>query len=368
MKNNKILDSDLLEIVNSDIIDWYEFENKTIFVTGATGLIGSLIVRAIKKRNELFNSNIKLCLLVRDKNKGIKLFGDDENISYIESSVENFNLEKMDIDYIIHAASPTKSKFFVEHPVETLNTAVLGTQRILELARINNIKSMIYLSSMEMYGTMSSDSVRESNQGYIDVKNERSCYPEAKRVCELYSYCYSKEYGVPVKIARIAQTFGPGIDVKTENRVYKFFADSILSKKNIILKSTGSTIINYGYTTDVINGLFCILQKGNNGESYNLVGDKTGMTILDSAKWLAQEFGDGQVDVVIDIPKENAGFAPDNNMVLENDLIRSLGWYPSHNLEDGYRRLLEYMKIEYQNIDDEANNVKTIGNKSANNE
>lgn len=367
MATNKILEEDLLEIVNSDIIDWNEFENKTIFITGATGLIGSLIVKSIQKKNELSDKKVKLCLLVRDKNKGVNLFGEDENISYIEGSVETFTPEKLAIDYIIHAASPTKSKFFVTQPVETMNTAILGTQRILEFARINDIKSMIYLSSMEMYGTMASDSVKESDQGYVDMKNVRSCYPEGKRVSELYSYCYATEYGVPVKIARIAQTFGPGIDVKTENRVYKFFADSVLSKKNIVLKSTGSTIINYGYTTDVVKGLFCILQKGENGKSYNLVGDKTGMTILDSAKWLASEFGEGQVDVIIDIPKENAGFAPDNNMVLENDFIRGLGWYPSHNLKDGYRRLLSYMQTEYQNIEEETNKVKEIGSKSKSN-
>lgn len=355
MAKNEILSNDLLEIVNSDIIDWENFNDSTIFITGATGLIGSLIVRTIQTRNKLYSSNIKLCLLVRSKEKGINLFGDDQNIKYIENSVEEFIPANIDIDYIIHAASPTKSKFFVERPVETINTAVFGTQKMLELARINSVKSMIYLSSMEMYGTMKSDNVKENDFGYIDVKNVRSCYPEGKRISELYSYCYSQEYGVPVKIARIAQTFGPGIDVINENRVYKFFADSILAKRNIVLKSTGSTIINYGYTTDVVKGLLCILQKGINGESYNLVGDKTGMTILDSAKWLAEEFGEGQVEVVIDIPKENAGFAPDNNMVLDNEKIRSLGWFPSHDLKDGYRRLLEYMKIEYMNVQKDDN-------------
>lgn len=347
--NNEVLFDDLLEIVESDIVDWNLFNNSTLFITGATGLIGSLIVRSIQLRNEMYNSNIKLKLLVRDENKAINLFGTDSNISYIEGSVEDLNIEKIDIDYIIHAASPTKSKYFVENPVETMNTAIFGTQKVLELARINDIKSMIYLSSMEMYGTMNSNSVDEKDQGYIDFKNVRSCYPEGKRVSELYSYCYSQEYGVPVKIARIAQTFGPGIDVETENRVYKFFADSVLEKKNIVLKSTGSTVINYGYTTDVVLGILCILQKGINGESYNLVGDKTNMTIYESAKWLASEYGDGAIDVLFDIPKYNAGFAPDNNMVLENGALKSLGWHPQHDIKDGYDSLLKYMKLEYSN-------------------
>ena len=347
MGTNKVLEEDLEEITTSEMIDWSEFENKTIFITGGTGLIGSLIVRSIQFRNKKYNSNIQLKLLVRDKNKGIDLFGDDSNISYVIGSVETFDIEKMNIDYIIHAASPTKSKFFIEKPVETLTTAVIGTQRVLELAKLCDIKGMIYLSSMEMYGTMHSDCVKENNQGFVDLQDVRSSYPVGKRTSEMFAQCYYQEYGIPVKIARIAQTFGAGIDVKRENRVYKFFADSIIKHQNIILKSTGSTIINYGYTTDVVKGLLCILQKGISGKPYNLVGDKTGMTILESAKWLASEFGEGKVDVVIDIPKENAGFAPDNGMVLDNTEIRSIGWYPEHDLKDGYRRLIDYMKIQY---------------------
>ena len=323
---NSVLKLDLLDIIKSNLIDWNLLENKTIFITGGTGLIGSIIVRAIKLRNQLYNSNIRLILLVRNKDKAVKLFGEDINITYQEiDDIKNYKPELLNIDYLIHAASPTKSKFFVNMPVETIETAVYGTRNMLELAKINNVKSMIYLSSMEMYGTMSSDNVKESDLGYIDPLNIRSSYSEGKRMSELLCASYLSEYNVPVKIGRIAQTFGPGIDVKNENRVYKFFADSIINKKNIVLKSSGTTKINYGYTTDVILGLFCILLKGKNGEAYNIVGENTGMTILDSARWLASEFGEGAVNVVFDIPQGNAGFAPDNNMVLSNEKIKTLG-------------------------------------------
>ena len=61
-----------------------------------------------------------------------------------------------------------------------------------------------------------------------------------------------------------------------------------------------------------------LLLKGKNGEAYNVVGEKTNMTILESAKWLADEFGEGKTDVIIDIPKENAGFAPDGCTKIGN--------------------------------------------------
>ena len=155
---------------------------------------------------------------MRNKEKAIRMFGDDKKIKYIEGTVETYQPKTMKIDYIIHGASPTKSKYFIEKPVETMDSAIIGTKNILEQARISNIKSMIYLSSMEMYGTMNKLNVSEENIGYIDPLNVRSSYSEGKRTCELYCFSYWSEYNIPIKIARIAQTFGAGIS-KYENRV-----------------------------------------------------------------------------------------------------------------------------------------------------
>ncbi len=169
-----VLQNDLEEIIKCSIFDWTSFNNKNIFLTGSTGLIGSIMVKSFLLRNKLYNSKINLYLLVRNKEKSVSIFGINDNIKYIESSIEEYNPELLNIDYIIHAASPTKSKFFIDNPVETLNTAILGTKNILELAKMNNVSSMIYLSSMEMYGTLNSNNVTENDVGYIDPLNSRS--------------------------------------------------------------------------------------------------------------------------------------------------------------------------------------------------
>ncbi len=343
---NKILNEDIENIINS--FDFRRLQNKNIMITGATGLIGSIFVRTIKKINEKDNLNIKLVLIVRNMKNAIDLFGNNINIEYIESSVEDFIPKALNIDYIIHGASPTKSRFFIEKPVETLNTTILGTRNILEQAIKSNVKSFIYLSSMEMYGFLDSNDVQENDLGYINNLDTRSTYSEGKRIGELYSYSYFKEYNVPIKIARISQTFGAGIS-KNENRVYKVFADSILNQEDIVLKSNGTTLINFSYTTDTILGILYILLKGQDGEAYNIVSDKTNMTILDSAKWLAEEYSKGKVKVAIDIPNENMGFAPNNKMLLNNKKLKSLGWRPQYNIKDGYIRLLEYLKEERNN-------------------
>lgn len=342
---NSILKEDLESIINNKIIEWEKLKNKTIFITGATGLIGSIIVQALILMNERYGANIKLILLVRNEEEARNKFKKCDCIKFIVSSVEAYVPQEIKIDYMIHAASPTKSKYFVNNPTETLDIMILGTRNMLEQAKISKISSMVYLSSMEMYGTMNSDNTTEDMLGYINPLNVRSSYSEGKRICELYSYSYFSEYNLPIKIARIAQTFGAGISLN-ESRVYKKFADAVIKKEKIILNTEGSTKINYSYTTDTIIGVLCILLKGKNGEAYNVVGERTNMTIKDSAKWLADKYGENKVEVVIDIPKEDMGLAPNNEMILSNKKLKTLGWKCEYDLKQGYDRLINYLLEE----------------------
>ena len=352
MQMNKILEEDIKKIATSKQIDWKKFKNKNLLITGANGLICSLITRAFLYRDNNLEQNTKLFLSVRSAEKTKELFGESQYIEILESDIEDINkLEIAEkIDYIIHGASPTTSKFFVNNPVETINTAILGTKNILEIAYKNDVKSMVYMSSMEMYGTFYENiNVNEKNLGYINPLDVRSSYSEGKRMCELYSFSYFKEYNVPVKMARIAQTFGPGIS-KNETRVYKYFLDCILNNQDIILKSTGSTIINFSYTVDTVIGILYILLNGMNGEAYNIVSDPTNMTIYDSAKWLIETFGNGKIQVKCEAElQQKAGLAPDNKMILENNKLKEIGWENKYTLQDGYKRLFEYLKIENVN-------------------
>ena len=345
---NSILKQDLEEIIHTSIIDWNKLQDKSILVTGATGLIGSILVKSLLLKNKQDNLNSKVFLVVRNLDEANEIFENEDSINYIVSDIKDYEPKALNIDYIIHGASPTKSRFFIEKPVETMDISIIGTKKILEQAKICNVKSMVYLSSMEMYGVLDSNDVQEDVQGFIDPLNTRSSYSQSKRICELYSYSYYDEYNVPVKIARIAQTFGAGISSK-ESRVFKVFADSILKQQDIILKSEGSSSINFSYTTDTVIGILCILLNGKNGEAYNLVSNATNMTILDSAKWLAQKYGKGFVNVKIQISKKNFGFAPNNNIILNNKKIKSIGWRPKYDLKQGYDRLLKYLEEEENN-------------------
>ncbi len=348
-KRDAVLQEDLEYIANGNIpLD--ELKNKTIFVTGATGLIGSQIVKALLCCNRLKDANIKIMALVRSESKVKDAYGelvDAPNLHFVYGDVTNKVEVEDDIDYIIHGASVTASKFFVDHPVETIQISHRGVENMLELAKEKNVKGMVYMSSMEAFGITdpSLDRVTEKDLGYIDIHNVRSCYSEGKRMCECMCACYAAEYGVPVKIARLAQTFGAGI-LYSENRVFAQFAKSAMNKTDIVMHTEGKSVGNYVYTRDAVMAMLTLLVKGNNGEAYTIANEESNITIGNMAKMVANEIAGGEIKVVFDIPEDakTYGYAPDVQMRLSSQKMQGLGWRPTIGLKDSYLRMMESMK------------------------
>lgn len=130
---------------------------KTILVTGASGLIGRSVVNALIYAESCKNLELNVLALVRDRVKAEQIFQSQldasKSLSFVVGEVENLPDIKEKVDYIIHGASPTASRYFIEKPVETIKTAVLGTINLLELAKRNKVEGFLYLSSMEIYGS-----------------------------------------------------------------------------------------------------------------------------------------------------------------------------------------------------------------------
>lgn len=347
-KNDSVLQEDLENIAKYPL-DWESLKNKTFFITGATGLVGASFVRALCCANRVNKLNAKILILVRSEEKAKDIFGDlieRENIKMVLSDItKNINIAD-NIDYIIHAAAVTNSKLMVTEPVETIMTAIDGTRNILELAKAKNVESMIYLSSMEAYGSPAEGNnyVSETDYGYVDFLKVRSCYPESKRMAECLCACYFAEYAVPVKMARLAQTFGAGI-MKTENRVFSQFARSLINNTDIVLHTQGDSYGNYCYTSDCITALLFMLLNGENGEAYNVVNESTNIMIRDMAKLVA-DMSDGKIEVVFDIPEDTLkyGYAPSVKMKLCGKKLADLGWEANIDLPEMYERLIKSMK------------------------
>lgn len=339
---DKILDEDIKNFVSSFPFS-EDLTGRKFLVTGATGLIGSTLVKCLLA----LDKDIQVTCLVRNMDKAMAVFGKDasklrfyEIINGDWGSLLCSISEK--IDYVVHCASPTSGSYMVEHPVETYELAFETTKLLLRYAKVANVRSFVYVSSVEYYGTVLEDCIlTEDMQGCIDITSPRSSYPMGKRAAEYLCTAYAKEYGVKVKIARLTQTFGAGVS-KSDNRVFAQFARSIMKKEDIVLHTTGESAKPYCYTTDSVSAILYILLKGTDCEAYNVAAPETYVSVRGMAEMLCRRFAPDKC-VRIDFHPE-MGYAPVTKLHLSADKLMELGWTPRYNLVQMFERLIEWFK------------------------
>ena len=319
-----------------------ELNNKNFLITGSTGLIGSILIHfllALKR-------NISIVAPVRSIMKVKEIFDTEEIsfITFIECDITTFNYDIIGVvDYIVHCAAPTSSKYFIEHPVDTFQIIYKGTETLLGYARNRQIKGIVYLSSLEVYGAVSDDSIQitEDVQGYIDPMAVRSSYPMAKRAAENLCCVYAAQYGVNVKVARLTQTTGAGIS-ENDNRIIAQFCRLAAKGENIILHTRGEAARPYCYTIDCISAILYILLKGSAGEAYNIANEGTYISAKGLAEILKEKFNPS-IEVLFDL-KDNMGYAFETKLNLNVDKLKALGWTSRYNLVDILTRMVDFLK------------------------
>lgn len=347
--DSQIVMEDLEVFSNLDYLQWEKLRNKRILITGATGLIGSTLLKALMYVNKSKNLKLSLVALVRDKDKAESKFcdilRDTKELSFIVGQVEDLPDNIGKIDYIIHGASPTASDYFMKRPVETIKTAIIGTMNLLELAKEKQVDGMVYLSSMEIYGSpRNEEKLSEKDVGYIDPLVVRNCYPEAKRQCEAMCVAYANEYSVPVMSARLAQTFGPGVDSQ-DKRVFAEFARCAMQGKDIELLTDGSSKRCYLYTMDAVSGILTILLKGTSGNAYNVANEDTYCSIYEMAQEVAKNFANDTISVeILNDSEAQKKYPPAHFLNLDVKALIQLGWKPTKTLMEMYGRMIHQME------------------------
>lgn len=307
-------------------------------ITGATGLIGSTLVRCLLA----LNKDIQITCPIRNLKKAKATYGEDiDSICFIECELVSYLrglTENDDFQYIVHCASPTEGKYMIEHPVDTYMLAIDSTRAILEYARKKKT-DIVYVSSLEFYGQNFNDKlITEDMQGYVNNTDPRSSYPLGKRAAEYLCAAYAKQYGVNVKVARLTQTFGAGVSTD-DNRVFAQFARSVIKGKNIVMHTKGESAKPYCYTTDCVSAILYILLRGEKGEAYNVANQETYISIKDMANFLCTHFNPKLKVVVEEHPE--MGYAPVTKLNLSTEKLRSIGWLPRYGLYDMFNRLIK---------------------------
>ena len=339
--NKQILIDDVIQFASGFELS-EQLRNKTFLITGATGLIGSVMVKCLLELNRQKGLGIKVIAVVRSLEKAQKVFVEEASqIKFYQLGLTEIGVSSIreHVDYVVHLASPTASKYFVEHPVETLRTAIEGTTAVLDFAKEVEVEGVVYASSLETYGSNHNDDfIKEDFQGYVNPVEVRSSYNIGKRTCECLCHAYAEEYGVNVAIARMTQTFGAGVEYN-DGRVFAQFARKAIEGQNIELHTTGETKRMYCYTTDAISAMLYLLLKGKKGEAYNIANKGSYISIKDMAYLVRNEFN-SKIDVVIAL-KEGQGYAPETKLKLDTSKIESLGWSPVLGLKEMFDRLIK---------------------------
>lgn len=329
MLESLVPEEELRDICAAEFIPWEKLRGATLLVSGATGLIGNVLVRALLCANRERKLGLSLLALVRDEARARERFADlltaDCPLRLVLGCVEELPEIEGPVDYILHGASQTASRAFVERPVETIRTSVLGTMNLLELARRKRSSGMAYLSSMEVYGHPErGHKVKEGDACALSPLELRDSYPIAKLQSESLCRAYAAEYGVPAAIVRLAQTFGPGARAD-DGRIFAELGRCIREGRDIVLRTRGETERSYLYVTDAVTALLTALLRGEPGCAYNAADEDSYRSIADMARELAEANG---IRLRFDLADESrTGYPKPVYMDLDTTLLKGLGWH-----------------------------------------
>ncbi|MDD6155102.1 MAG: NAD-dependent epimerase/dehydratase family protein [Eubacteriales bacterium] len=341
---NKILREDSEAIISKDIT-WDKLRGANVLVTGASGMIGSYLVRTMVLLNEK-GYDIKIYGLMRHPGKLDKEILDQ--IEVIQQSVTEPIVSDVKFDYVFHTASPASPLIMKEDPVGTIAANTLGAWYTLKLAQESGAKGYLFVSSREIYGQPYADQkvFSEETYGFVDPLQPRSCYPEGKKAAETMAVCYYAQYGLNTKIARLAHTLGPGMTIN-DGRVQADFLRDVVNNRDIVLKSDGSSIRTYTYASDAAAAIFKIMLDSPVEERvYNISSEADTVSIKELAQTMVDAFPERELKLVFDIPesKGNDGTAPFTLGILSSDKIRKLGWEPHYSLSEGVKRTVAYLE------------------------
>lgn len=344
--NNKVFKEDMEYIIHANFIKWENLNNKTIFITGGTGLIGYYLINAFIYKNVKENSNIKILALVRNIEKARLQFKEqlkvNANLEFICGDLNSIPNISEKIDYIVHGASPTTSRLFIENPVEVIQSIVNGSQNILELAKLKNIKSMVYLSSMEVYGEYKTEEIlNEDSILKINPNNIRDCYPLGKALSENISKAYFKEYKIPVNMLRISQTIGlkENINLIKDRKIIQEIIYCILNKKDIVLATKGESKRTYIYIRDVITAILLVLLSNKYGEIYNVANEETYDSIYNMISNVVENVANNEINLLIKEEKTNK-YPKTNYLKLSSQKLKKIGWNTSINTIEMFNRII----------------------------
>lgn len=351
---NLYLNKDYVEDIHyasSLNLPWDKFKNRSVLVSGATGLIGSFFIDVILEKNLTNSLNCTIYALGRNEEKlkaRFSKFADDSHLVFMQYDIQQPLVcnELGTVDYVLHLASNTHPLLYSTDPIGTILTNVFGLKNMLDFSVEHHATRFAFASSNEMYGENRGDVelFDEKYCGFIDCNTLRAGYPESKRCGEALCQAYKNQKGLDVVIPRFTRSYGPTMSMTDTKAIAQFIKKGV-SGEDIVLKSEGTQYYSYTYVADAVSGLLTILLFGEIGEAYNIADESGDIMLKDLAAIIA---GINGKNVVFELPDtvEAAGYSKATKARLDGSKLKALGWQSKYDVKSGIERTISILRTQ----------------------
>jgi UDP-glucuronate decarboxylase len=349
---------DLQSLIERLTPDLERLASSRILVTGGAGFLGHYLVQMLAAWNRARPGDAADVLVADNYARGmpewLRTLDGRDGVTCLRHDVTRPLPEDVGHhDWVVHAASIASPTFYRKHPLETMDANVHGLRLLLDRAVAqaragDRMSGFLFFSTSEIYGDPTPDMIPtpETYRGNVSCTGPRACYDESKRYGETLSVIFAQHYGVPVRIVRPFNNYGPGLNIH-DGRVLPDFARNVLAGRDVVMHSDGSPTRTFCYVEDAIVGYVRALVRGRDGEAYNIGVRESEISMLALAErvvaWARDAVGyEGRVVQQASDERDYLVDNPNRRCPVIDKAVRELGYDPSVGLDEGLDRAMTW--------------------------
>ncbi|TBR18730.1 SDR family oxidoreductase [bacterium] len=304
-----------------------------ILITGGAGFLGANLCRRLLKDGHSIT-----CIdnFITGKNDNIVELLDNPNFKLIKHDISEPLYVDENIDWVLHFASLASPKHYLEHPIKTLKSGLLGTYNCLGLAKAKNAKFFL-ASTSEVYGDPLVHPQPEEYNGNVSITGPRSCYDESKRAAESLTFAYHRQHKIDIRVVRIFNTYGPFMR-PDDGRVVSNFILQALKGEDLTIYGEGKQTRSFCYVDDLVAGIIKFINTDYTGP-LNL-GTTFEFTMLELANKVISLTGSKSKIKYVSLPEDD----PKQRRPDATKAKKILQWEPKVPLDEGLKKTIEYFR------------------------